>query len=118
VVGYVQAHRASSACQRHRAVVFAISDVNLPRGVDCVRQRCIGTLRELSEHATIKNHSAARPTSQPPALEAVNLSLGFGATTVLNTVSEARSAPAVTCLLAQAGSGKTTFLRALNRVND
>jgi hypothetical protein len=60
VVGYVQAHRDSSACQRHRAVVLAISDVNLPRGVDCDRQRCIETLRELSEHATIKNHSAAR----------------------------------------------------------
>lgn len=55
------------------------------------------------------------PTSQPPALEAVNLSLGFAAIMVLDTVSEAMSAPAVTCLLGQAGSGKTTFLRALNR---
>jgi hypothetical protein len=35
------------------------------------------------------------PTSQPPALEAINLSRGFAATTVLDTVSEAMSAPAV-----------------------
>ncbi|HEX4390949.1 MAG TPA: phosphate ABC transporter [Mycobacterium sp.] len=56
------------------------------------------------------------PTSQPPALEAINLSRGFAATTVLGTVSEAMSAPAVP---ARAGGlGKTTFLRASNRVND
>src|SRR5271154_952729 len=53
-----------------------------------------------------------------PALRAVNLSLSFGAKSVLDEVSLDFPARAVTSLLGPTGSGKTTFLRALNRLND
>src|ERR1700756_1052886 len=53
-----------------------------------------------------------------PAMRAVNLTLGFGAETVLNEVSLDFPARAVTTLLGPTGSGKTTFLRTLNRMND
>jgi phosphate transport system ATP-binding protein len=52
------------------------------------------------------------------AMEAVNLSLGFGTKTVLDQVSLIFRARAVTSLLGPTGSGKTTFLRTLNRMND
>jgi phosphate transport system ATP-binding protein len=53
-----------------------------------------------------------------PAIRAVNLTLGFGATTVLDEVSLDFPAHTVTSLLGPTGSGKTTFLRTLNRMND
>ncbi len=53
-----------------------------------------------------------------PALRSVNLTLGFGATTVLNDVSLDFPARTITSLLGPTGSGKTTFLRTLNRMND
>jgi phosphate transport system ATP-binding protein len=53
-----------------------------------------------------------------PTIEAVNLTLGFGAKTVLDGVSLKFPARAVTSLLGPTGSGKTTFLRTLNRMND
>jgi phosphate transport system ATP-binding protein len=53
-----------------------------------------------------------------PAMRAVNLTLGFGATTVLDEVSLDFPACTVTALLGPTGSGKTTFLRTLNRLND
>lgn len=52
------------------------------------------------------------------AMRAVNLTLGFGGKTVLDQVSLDFPARAVTCLLGPTGSGKTTFLRTLNRMND
>jgi phosphate transport system ATP-binding protein len=52
------------------------------------------------------------------AMRAVNLSLGFGTNTVLDKVSLDFPPRAVTSLLGPTGSGKTTFLRALNRLND
>ena len=51
-------------------------------------------------------------------MAAVDLTLGFGAKTVLDRVSLKFPARAVTSLLGPTGSGKTTFLRALNRMND
>ncbi|OBH90535.1 phosphate ABC transporter ATP-binding protein [Mycobacterium sp. E2733] len=51
-------------------------------------------------------------------MEAVNLTLGFGANTVLEDVSLAFPPRAVISLLGPTGSGKTTFLRTLNRMND
>jgi phosphate transport system ATP-binding protein len=51
-------------------------------------------------------------------MAAVDLTLGFGAKTVLDRVSLKFPARAVTLLLGPTGSGKTTFLRALNRMND
>jgi phosphate transport system ATP-binding protein len=53
-----------------------------------------------------------------PAMRAVNLTLGFGAKTVLDRVTLDFPARAITSLLGPTGSGKTTFLRALNRMND
>ena len=53
-----------------------------------------------------------------PAMAAVNLSLGFGSKTVLERVSLEFPPRAITSLLGTTGSGKTTFLRTLNRLND
>lgn len=53
-----------------------------------------------------------------PVIRAVNLTLGFGATTVLDEVSLDFPSCTVTSLLGPTGSGKTTFLRTLNRMND
>ena len=61
--------------------------------------------------------AAAAPTAAP-AMNAVNLTLSFGAKTVLDGVSLDFPARAVTSLLGPTGSGKTTFLRTLNRMND
>ena len=53
-----------------------------------------------------------------PAMRALNLTLGFGGKTVLDQVSLNFPERAVTSLLGPTGSGKTTFLRTLNRMND
>jgi phosphate transport system ATP-binding protein len=53
-----------------------------------------------------------------PAIRAVHLTLSFGAKTVLDEVSLDFPARAITSLLGPTGSGKTTFLRTLNRMND
>src|SRR6201998_1614199 len=53
-----------------------------------------------------------------PAIRAVNLTLSFGAKTVLDEVSLDFPARAITSWLGPTGSGKTTFLRTLNRMND
>jgi phosphate transport system ATP-binding protein len=53
-----------------------------------------------------------------PAMRAVNLTLSFGAKTVLDEVTLDFPARAITSLLGPTGSGKTTFLRTLNRMND
>lgn len=53
-----------------------------------------------------------------PAMRAVKLTLSFGAKTVLDEVSLDFPARAITSLLGPTGSGKTTFLRTLNRMND
>lgn len=61
-----------------------------------------------------------RPCSEvsSPALAAVDLTLGFGDRTVVEGVNLDIPPHAVTCLLGPTGSGKTTFLRTLNRMND
>src|ERR1700741_3822273 len=53
-----------------------------------------------------------------PAMRAVNLTLRFGAKTVLDEGSLDFPARAIPSLLGPTGSGKTTFLRTLNRMND
>jgi phosphate transport system ATP-binding protein len=53
-----------------------------------------------------------------PSMRAVKLTLSFGAKTVLDDVSLDFPANAITSLLGPTGSGKTTFLRTLNRMND
>ncbi|MHB8450881.1 MAG: phosphate ABC transporter ATP-binding protein [Mycobacteriales bacterium] len=51
-------------------------------------------------------------------LETRALSLGFAATPVLSDVSLSFPQGSITALLGPTGSGKTTFLRSLNRMND
>ncbi|HEX7323336.1 MAG TPA: ATP-binding cassette domain-containing protein [Mycobacterium sp.] len=53
-----------------------------------------------------------------PAMSAVDLTLGFGAKTVLDAINLKFPRNAITALLGPTGSGKTTFLRTLNRLND
>jgi phosphate transport system ATP-binding protein len=62
--------------------------------------------------------AAVTPDVAAPAMQAVDLTLGFGAKTVLDEVSLQFPARTVTALLGPTGSGKTTFLRTLNRMND
>jgi phosphate transport system ATP-binding protein len=61
---------------------------------------------------------AAAPTMADSAIRTVDLTLGFGPVTVLNEISLNFQRGAVTALLGPTGSGKTTFLRTLNRMND
>ena len=63
-------------------------------------------------------NGAVNTDGAAPAMVAVDLTLGFGAKTVLDHVSLEFPARAVTSLLGPTGSGKTTFLRTLNRMND
>lgn len=65
-----------------------------------------------------KETETADTDAAAPVMEAVNLTLGFGDKTVLDQVGLGFPAHAVTALLGPTGSGKTTFLRTLNRMND
>ena len=62
--------------------------------------------------------SAAAAATIEPAVQTVDLTLGFGPVTILNDISLNFQRGAVTALLGPTGSGKTTFLRTLNRMND
>ncbi len=53
-----------------------------------------------------------------PVLTATDVSLGFGAKTVLTDVSLSFPPGEVTALIGPTGCGKSTFLRTLNRMND
>jgi phosphate transport system ATP-binding protein len=52
------------------------------------------------------------------AMEARELALGFGSATVLSGLNLGVPRGAITALIGPTGSGKTTFLRSLNRMND
>jgi phosphate transport system ATP-binding protein len=54
----------------------------------------------------------------PIAMAAKDLALGFGSATVLSGINVAIPKGAITALIGPTGSGKTTFLRSLNRMND
>jgi phosphate transport system ATP-binding protein len=51
-------------------------------------------------------------------IEARDLALGFGSATVLSDISVDIAKGEITALIGPTGSGKTTFLRSLNRMND
>jgi len=51
-------------------------------------------------------------------MEAVQLDLGFSGRTVLGDVNVALQRGSITALIGPTGSGKSTFLRTLNRMND
>jgi phosphate transport system ATP-binding protein len=52
------------------------------------------------------------------AMEARDLALGFGSATVLSDINVHIQKGEITALIGPTGSGKTTFLRSLNRMND
>ena len=58
-----------------------------------------------------------KPT-RSTAMEAKDLALGFGSATVLSDINVSIPKGAITALIGPTGSGKTTFLRSLNRMND
>jgi len=60
----------------------------------------------------------AQAATKPAAMEARNLCLGFGSATILSGLDVAIPKGAITALIGPTGSGKTTFLRSLNRMND
>ena len=60
--------------------------------------------------------SADKP--QAVAMQARDLSLGFGSATVLSGIDVDIAKGEITALIGPTGSGKTTFLRCLNRMND
>jgi phosphate transport system ATP-binding protein len=52
------------------------------------------------------------------AMQARELALGFGSATVLSDINVDIAKGEITALIGPTGSGKTTFLRSLNRMND
>ena len=54
----------------------------------------------------------------PASMQARNLALGFGSATILSDLNLDIPKGAITALIGPTGSGKTTFLRSLNRMND
>jgi len=55
---------------------------------------------------------------RPACMQARDLALGFGSATVLSGLQADIPKGAITALIGPTGSGKTTFLRSLNRMND
>ena len=58
---------------------------------------------------------ASRPEC---VMRSINLSLGFSGRTVLNDINVDLKRGSITSLIGPTGSGKSTFLRTLNRMND
>src|ERR1700727_1224803 len=54
----------------------------------------------------------------PISMQAKDLALGFGSATVLSDLNISIPKGQITALIGPTGSGKTTFLRSLNRMND
>jgi phosphate transport system ATP-binding protein len=54
----------------------------------------------------------------PVSMQAKDLALGFGSATVLSDLNISIPKGHITALIGPTGSGKTTFLRSLNRMND
>jgi phosphate transport system ATP-binding protein len=65
-----------------------------------------------------QDEQSAKVSAGSTALEAVDLSLGFGPRTILSGISTGIHRGAVTALIGPTGSGKTTLLRTFNRMND
>jgi phosphate transport system ATP-binding protein len=66
-------------------------------------------------HAVLANGAVA---SDAVALQAIDLTLGFGQTSILSNINVEVRRGAVTALIGPTGSGKTTLLRTFNRMND
>ena len=61
---------------------------------------------------------SAAGTAWSSVMGADDVSIGFGAATVMSDITVEFPAGTVTALVGPSGSGKTTFLRSLNRMND
>jgi phosphate transport system ATP-binding protein len=68
--------------------------------------------------SAIKQAVVVDADKAPVAMQARDLALGFGSATVLSGINLNISKGAITALIGPTGSGKTTFLRSLNRMND
>src|SRR5579871_3585405 len=68
--------------------------------------------------ATLGEPVRGELTGGAPIMGAVDVSLGFGRTTVMRDITVDFPAGSITALVGPSGSGKTTFLRSLNRMND
>jgi phosphate transport system ATP-binding protein len=68
---------------------------------------------------TVDAQQATLSADKPPTtMEARDLALGFGSATVLSDINVEIPKGEITALIGPTGSGKTTFLRSLNRMND
>jgi phosphate transport system ATP-binding protein len=74
-----------------------------------------GQQRRIDETLQSLDPDADRPEH---VMEAVKLDLGFSGRIVLGDVNVALKRGAITALIGPTGSGKSTFLRTLNRMND
>jgi phosphate transport system ATP-binding protein len=74
-----------------------------------------GQQRRIDEALQSLDPDAERPED---VMEAVKLDLGFSGRTVLGDINVALKRGAITALIGPTGSGKSTFLRTLNRMND
>jgi phosphate transport system ATP-binding protein len=74
-----------------------------------------GQQRRIDEALRSLDPDAPRPEH---VMEAVKLDLGFSGRTVLSDVNVAIKRGSITALIGPTGSGKSTFLRTLNRMND
>ena len=74
-----------------------------------------GQQRRIDEALQSLDPDAERPES---VMEAVKLDLGFSGRTVLADVNVSLKRGSITALIGPTGSGKSTFLRTLNRMND
>jgi phosphate transport system ATP-binding protein len=75
-------------------------------------------------HPVTDSAPAPATTQAPPAasataaLQAVDLTLGFGHRTILSNITTNVQRGAITALIGPTGSGKSTLLRTFNRMND
>ena len=70
---------------------------------------------------TQTNAAAGQATvllANDPVLQARDVSVGFGAKTVLSDIDLSFAPSTITALIGPTGCGKSTFLRSLNRMND
>lgn len=63
-------------------------------------------------------HDIQIDEAHPPALEAVDVSVSYGSTRAVREVSLTIPSKKVVALIGASGSGKSTFLRCFNRMND
>ncbi len=66
----------------------------------------------------VERVSTNSPHSSRTVVEVSDLTVGFGKTTIISGVDLTLTQGSIVALIGPTGSGKTTFLRSLNRMND